>query len=420
MHLDAGGLEVLVVLGGLSELLVNGLQVLDALALLELSLVLLQLRLDLALVLDLLAGRRLGHEGVVLPDRGLLGHGGLALQAPEVAQDDFEHADDAALAALHALVGGHLRRLLLLDEGGLGGVELLQDDQGVLDGLIARRGVRDDGRVLGLLLLAQLGRLLHGRGQVLLLLRQRLDLLAERGDGGGLRLDLGHELVGLRGLRVALLLVHLELLVAPGLVVGLRGGLLLQLRDELLDHADDLLEGVGRHLLGEVRERLRLQGHGGLAQEHGGLFLRLHAALGAAELDEGLGLDRRGGCGGLRGLRQVDALLVGAGHGAAGHDLERLRQGLDLGGADLLVLLEGRRLLLVDGLRLRLQLLVRGLVRLGRRELALGLGRGGRALALRDGLLLALRGGVLDGVAEVKLLHLEGVLLVGLGLLDIA
>ena len=38
------------------------------------------------------------------------------------------------------------------------------------------------------------------------------------------------------------------------------------LRDELLDHADDLLEGVGRHLLGEVRERLGLQGLGGLAE----------------------------------------------------------------------------------------------------------------------------------------------------------
>mmetsp|Transcript_18824 Transcript_18824/g.65617 ORF Transcript_18824/g.65617 Transcript_18824/m.65617 type:complete len:219 (+) Transcript_18824:320-976(+) len=211
---------------------------------------------------------RLGHihEGVVLRGRGLLGGLGLRLEPGEVALDDLEHADDTARAALHALVGGHLRHLLLLleERSLLAGVELLEDDDGLAHGVDARGGVRDGGRVLGLLGLALRRGLLDGLREVALLGHELGDGGALLVDGRGLAVDRGAQLADLSSLLVSLELVVLQLLVAPRLVVGLRGRLFLELVEETLDHADDLGEGVRQGVRGSVRQGLRVQGDGGL------------------------------------------------------------------------------------------------------------------------------------------------------------
>mmetsp|Transcript_3055 Transcript_3055/g.7974 ORF Transcript_3055/g.7974 Transcript_3055/m.7974 type:complete len:228 (-) Transcript_3055:492-1175(-) len=139
-------------------------------------------------------------------------------------------------------------------------------------------------------------------------------------------------------------------------------------------------------------------------------------------------LARHGGAGGLqqrerllgrrRQLRELDAVAVDPG-GAAGDDLDGLGECLELVLARRLVGLVLGGLGLVCGLDLGQQLLVRGLVVLRRGELALGLRRGGGRRRLDCGLLVAVRGGLGDHVAEVQLREREGVRLVGLVLLDV-
>mmetsp|Transcript_9557 Transcript_9557/g.25449 ORF Transcript_9557/g.25449 Transcript_9557/m.25449 type:complete len:560 (+) Transcript_9557:242-1921(+) len=410
MDLDATRLQVLEVHVGLREFLLSGTQVLRGFLFFELSLVLLELELELGLVLQLLRGRGRRHELRVLGGRGALGRLGLGLQPQKICLDNLEHTDDAALAALHALVGGHLGHLLLLQERGLAGIKLLEHNNSLLHSLRARLGVRDSVQVISLLLLAQLGRLGHRLGEIGLLLRQLSDGGGHLNDAGGEALDGGGKLLDLGGLLVALELVRLQLLVAPSLVVSLSGGLLLELVEKGLDHVDDLGEGggLGRDGSSQRHQALGAQSLGTAAQQgHGLVPGGTHA---------GARLQKRHA---LLDLQEVDVLFVAAGDLGRGDDLEGLADGRELVRANLLVLLVLRLLYGERGLDLLLQRLVIGLLPLRLRQLALGPGGVGLALRAKLRLLVTVRCVLLDGVGEVELDEIELVRLVGLRLLDV-
>mmetsp|Transcript_67564 Transcript_67564/g.195573 ORF Transcript_67564/g.195573 Transcript_67564/m.195573 type:complete len:262 (+) Transcript_67564:129-914(+) len=261
MDLDASGLELLEVLVRHAQLRVHGGKVLLRLASFELGLVLVQAELELCLVLLLLRSCGLRHEVVVLIRRGSFVRLGLGSQPDEVGLDHLEHANDTSFRVLHALVGLHRWYLSpLLDErsGGrrLTAVELLQNHQRLLHRLRPRNRVLDRRLVLGLLLSPELRGLAHSGGELRLFLRELLDRCGHLCDRSVIALNLGHELVRLGGLLVALQLVVLELLVAPSLVVCLGGCLLLQLRQQILDHLDDLPERVRRSLRGNLKQSL--------------------------------------------------------------------------------------------------------------------------------------------------------------------
>mmetsp|Transcript_9556 Transcript_9556/g.25441 ORF Transcript_9556/g.25441 Transcript_9556/m.25441 type:complete len:560 (+) Transcript_9556:242-1921(+) len=410
MDLDATRLQVLEVHVGLREFLLSGTQVLRGFLFFELSLVLLELELELGLVLQLLRGRGRRHELRVLGGRGALGRLGLGLQPQKICLDNLEHTDDAALAALHALVGGHLGHLLLLQERGLAGIKLLEHNNSLLHSLRARLGVRDSVQVISLLLLAQLGRLGHRLGEIGLLLRQLSDGGGHLNDAGGEALDGGGKLLDLGGLLVALELVRLQLLVAPSLVVSLSGGLLLELVEKGLDHVDDLGEGggLGRDGSSQRHQALGAQSLGTAAQQgHGLVPGGTHA---------GARLQKRHA---LLDLQEVDVLFVAAGDLGRGDDLEGVRDGHQLVGTDHLVLLVRGLLDGKGGLDLLFQRLVVGLSCLGLRQLALGLRGGGELLRLGLGLLITIGGVLLDRVGEVQLHKIELVSLVQLGRLHV-
>mmetsp|Transcript_124882 Transcript_124882/g.335189 ORF Transcript_124882/g.335189 Transcript_124882/m.335189 type:complete len:296 (-) Transcript_124882:1218-2105(-) len=238
----------------------------------------------LLVLLEGLVLLRLGHVRLVLGKLRRLGADRLRLEAAEVRQDHLQEVHDAAALWEHALVGlaeslgrvlrGLGRRLVLHEGGGLAllglldqrrglrrpGVEVLQDDDRVLDGLLGGLGVPDGLLVLGLGRSAVRRRL----GHLLLELGDRLgELFHALSEVGELRvevLDLGGQFVDVFGPVFPGLLVCGQLCVAPALVFGLRSGLLHELDDQVLDHLFDLDERICRRALGDHGEHLAPRG----------------------------------------------------------------------------------------------------------------------------------------------------------------
>mmetsp|Transcript_68366 Transcript_68366/g.164059 ORF Transcript_68366/g.164059 Transcript_68366/m.164059 type:complete len:287 (-) Transcript_68366:1096-1956(-) len=286
MHLEAVWLEVAVVLVGLRELFLNCSQDLLLALLVELSIILVQANLDLSLVPLLLCGLGLLHEGLVLPCCLLFAGSGLCRQAGEVRGDDLEHANYALLLALEALVGGHLWNLTSLHEGALACIELSDDCQGLLHCLLASLGISNGVNILCVLLGAHLGGLLHGLSELLLLVHQRRDLLGHGVDVSSQFTNLCGQFALLLGLLVPLELVCLQLLVAPSLVVGLSTGLCLELGQEVLDHCDDLGEGVVSNLGSKLGQSPRRKRSCLALQELGSMLTRNGSRLGSLHLQE--------------------------------------------------------------------------------------------------------------------------------------
>mmetsp|Transcript_47703 Transcript_47703/g.102177 ORF Transcript_47703/g.102177 Transcript_47703/m.102177 type:complete len:319 (-) Transcript_47703:882-1838(-) len=318
-------------------------------------------------MLLLLGSSRFLHEAVVLLRTLHLLRLCLCLQAREVALDDLQHPDHATSVSLHALVGSHLGDLLLLLDQRrgrcLGVVELLQNDQSLLHSLSALGGVLDGLEVLALLLRSQGGGLTHGGGELSLFLGQGLDAGSHLGDGGLLAVDFSHETLGLGRLLVTLLFICLQLLVAPGLVVGLGSSLFLQLFEQRLDHSNDLGKWVGSHFRGEVSQGLGVQLLGLVVQQLVGLRSRLmaHSSRSSSHLQEA-DLDRL--CPSWRGLclSQGDVLGVAGLHFRAGENLDGLVQSCQFVCPNLLILLIGGLLDFEGRFDLSLELLVGRLV----------------------------------------------------------
>mmetsp|Transcript_69537 Transcript_69537/g.184566 ORF Transcript_69537/g.184566 Transcript_69537/m.184566 type:complete len:304 (-) Transcript_69537:149-1060(-) len=248
----------------------------------------------------------------------------------------------------------------------------------------------------------QLGQLLLQSGDAILQLR---GISCHLVDLGGQLLDRG-ALLRLLRLRV------LRLLVAIRLLLGVLGGILLQLRDHLLDQPRDLLERVlavprpQAHRRGQVRDELRERRGPPLprqrAHEADGARGVVGSAADAAHLQEG----RR------RGLRKGDGRRASRGLLDDRDGLLDRRQLLGPAGRRGVVLLRVRGAALLDVLEHRL-VLCEVLRRVGQRPLRCGLflaGLGHRCLRLLHAL-VAVGDAILEGLLE----ELERVL--GLALL---
>merc|ERR1719375_2978243 len=413
------GLQLLPVLEDRPELRLRGAEV---------RLGLLQVRLGLLLVLVLVLhlGRlRRRGDAVVLGDRvvlllGLvLGRGALGEHLREVALGHLEHADDTAggagalgvlrerhgraevagvVAALEQLRGVVLLRVVV--------AENLQRHLHTLQALLEVALRLRPGRLLGR---ADLVRGLLLRRDLPELLLEHAHLLLELRDLRRGLVDLRGQVVHLTLLVVALRLGLGHLLVAEGLLVGL----LLRLREQLLNHLLHLGEGVrAEHDLAAdahrelregrdahvLRERLERADHARRHATRARARARLRRGL---ELQEGV----------VRALRGAARLLL--------QDLLRHGQRLELRRALLLlhlVLLRARHALVLEVLELLL--VVRDLLR---HALELTRGRGVRLLGhglalLRRAELALLR---LDRVREALLEHLEVVVRLHLRLLPV-
>merc|ERR1719235_229210 len=330
MHLEADWLQVLLVGQSLVQLCLRGCKVLGCLTVLELCLVLLQARLHLQLVLRLLGCSGILHEGIILGGSSLLRSCSISMKTRKVARNDFQHANNSTLGRRHALVGCHLWHLL--DEGALGGIELLEHSQGCLCGLLTSLGI-GDGVSVGGLLLGTLGcGLRHGLGQLCLLSLQSLNLLAHCSDVLLHRLNACRELVDFGGLLLTLDLVVMELLIAPLLVLGLCSCLLLQLGHKILDHGNNLVEWVLLDLSCQGLEGGGCQHCGFLLQEGNHTRARGDTSTSASDLQQGCL------------LVEVDVLTIAASHLRICNDLDSFPNGLELGLAHLLVRCELIRL----------------------------------------------------------------------------
>merc|ERR1719482_831168 len=216
------------------------------------------------LVLDVLGVRRAVHrrlaaELVVRTLSLSLRRFGVSLQTSEVRRNNLEHAQDAAVLRLHALIRGveDLRgiRRLLDERRRLAGllVELLQDGHRLRHSGLSLLRVLDRLRVLRVLRLTDLRRLSNRLVDGGDLGRQVGDFLGELRNRGAELVDLGVERLDRRGLLLASLLVRAQLRVAPALVLSLLVGLLHQANNQILDH----LLHLGERILGDTDGKRR-------------------------------------------------------------------------------------------------------------------------------------------------------------------
>merc|ERR1719182_1376486 len=338
--IHARRLQLVVVRQSRVELLLRALQV----SLLRRQGALL-VRLLRRLVLHVLGVRRAVHRRLAaeLVERVLrlsLRRLGVRLETREVRGDHLQHTEHTAVLRLHAGVGlvEDLRLLLvLLDERrGLAGllVELLQDRHRLGHGGLRLLRILDRLRVLRLLRLADLRRLSHRLVDRRDLGGQVRDLLRELRNGRRELVDLRVQRLDRRGLLLARLLVRAQLRVAPALVLGLLVRLLHEPDDEVLDHLLHLGERVLRDADRERRQHAAVDRGALLAKELGDAGLR-RVAHRRGDLEERhLVLDE---------AREV--LVRGTRDRTRGQDLDRLVDRRELVRAELLALLEVRRLL---------------------------------------------------------------------------
>mmetsp|Transcript_42249 Transcript_42249/g.107390 ORF Transcript_42249/g.107390 Transcript_42249/m.107390 type:complete len:333 (-) Transcript_42249:521-1519(-) len=250
----------------------------------------------------------------------------------------------------------------------------------------------------------------HRRGLGLLLAQlkegigQHCEFFGELRALGNMLVDIGGQLLHLGLLVLARELVRAELGVAIALFVRLGVCLLHQFHDHVLDHRLDLDERVGIRVRGHQRQVATAELAGAAVQEGRDALPDLGDlwALDAAELNKG-----------RPELHQLRQMLVGAaGNLVALQDLHGLPDGLDLLGADHLVLLKLHGLRVARREGVRELLLVLRLARLRRRQVRLRDGRVLEALRLGRRLVLGALLVLLDVVLEVLCKHL----VVGLGI----
>merc|ERR1719162_2553297 len=99
----------------------------------------------------------------------------------------------------------------------------------------------------------------HGLGELSLLLAQGRYLFTHARNSLSQGVNSGCQLVDLGGFLLTLQLVRLQLPIAPRLVLGLGRSFFLELRQQPLDHADDLIERVAGHLLNQGLQSRRAQ-----------------------------------------------------------------------------------------------------------------------------------------------------------------
>merc|ERR1719424_1313313 len=345
---DALCFELVVVIQGLVKLSLCKLQVLVQLShCLGAGVLLVGLVLNFgALNSNILVG--LIHEFLVSACRRVLRTLCLCLQTSEIRKDDFEHAHDASVAGLLTLVWVQRSCLVhvilqasgVLNEcrGGVGRVELLEHGRRLFHSSLCHLGIGNGCRICLLLVRAD------ASGRVLLpldlgnLVAECCNLGGELLVEGSLRLELSGQLVNLRGLDFACLLVSSHFSRAVCVLVGLCVGFLHQLHDQILDHFFDLAKWVCCSMSGNQGQILAAKLLCAALQELDNTLPDIIVFGCAAQVCQGrcLCLEER----------RWQMLVTHARHISAQHDFDRLVEGRDLAMANNLVLL-----ILVRGLQ---------------------------------------------------------------------